>query len=100
MKHPNECENMADIRNEIDRIDRQIIGYIGNRYQYVKAAAKFKTDKTAVKAPERFAAMLLQRRKWAEEEKLSPEVIEKMYKELVNYFIAEELKEWGRKPGG
>jgi isochorismate pyruvate lyase len=69
---------------------------IGSRYQYVKSAAKFKTSETAVRAPERFNAMLLKRREWAEENGLDPEVIAKIYADLVNYFIAEEMRHWKR----
>ena len=38
--------------------------------------------------------MLLQRREWATEEGLNPDAIEKMYTDLVNHFIEEELKFW------
>ena len=47
-----------------------------------------------MKAPERFNAMLGQRRLWAEEEGLSPDAIEKMYRDLVEYFINEEMAKW------
>ncbi|MEL7084710.1 MAG: isochorismate lyase [Cyanobacteria bacterium P01_A01_bin.3] len=97
MNSPRQCRNLDDIRAEIDRRDRQIIALLGERFAYVKAAAKFKTDATAVKAPERFAAMLQQRRDWATDEGLSPDAIEKMYRDLVNHFIAEELKQWQNK---
>jgi isochorismate pyruvate lyase len=40
--------------------------------------------------------MLEQRRVWAAEEGLNPEVIEKLYRDLVNYFINEELQNWQR----
>ncbi|WP_062064078.1 isochorismate lyase [Cellvibrio sp. OA-2007] len=91
---PEQCANMADIREEIDLLDRSIIQLIGQRYQYVKSAAKFKTSETTVCAPERFKAMLLQRREWAQEQGLHPDVIEKLYSDLVNYFIQEEMERW------
>ena len=94
MTSPDQCGSLAEIRAEIDRRDRQVIALLGERLAYVKAAAKFKTDATAVKAPDRFAAMLQQRRDWAAEEGLSPDVIEKVYRDLVNHFIAEEMKHW------
>lgn len=96
MKLPNECNNIQEIRTEIARLDREIVTAIGKRFVYVKAAAKFKTNETSVKAPERFKAMLEERRIWAEEEGLNPEVIEQLYRDLVNYFINEELKDWKR----
>jgi len=94
MKEPNDCSNIQEIRVCIDTIDRQIISDLGKRFEYVKVAAKFKTSETSVKAPERFNTMLQQRRQWAEEAGLSPDVIEKVYQDLVNYFIDEELKHW------
>ena len=97
MKTPEECANLQEIREEIDRIDQEVIALIGKRYQYVKAAAKFKTSETSVKAPDRFAAMLQKRRIWAKEARLDPDVIEKLYTDLVNHFIQEEMKEWREK---
>ncbi len=90
MKAPDECANIDDVRAEIDRIDRDVIALIGKRFKYVQAAAKFKTSTESVKAPERFTAMLRQRRHWAEQEGLSPDAVEKLYSDLVEYFINEE----------
>lgn len=91
---PDECGGMDDIRAEIDRIDRAVVGLIGRRYQYVLAAAKFKTSATSVKAPERLTAMLARRREWAVEEGLNADVIEKLYADLVAHFIDEEMQRW------
>lgn len=96
MKTAASCENMEEIRKEIDDLDRKVIRLIGQRFKYVQAAAKFKKDENSVKAPERFKSMLEKRREWAIEEGLSPDAIEKMYRDLVNYFISEELKSWNR----
>ncbi len=94
MKKPEECSNMSHIRHEIDILDQKIIKILGERFQYVKAATKFKTSQTGVKAPERFQSMLKQRRVWAQSENLNPDIVEKIYRDLVNYFINEELKAW------
>lgn len=91
---PENCSGMDDIRIEIDNMDRDIIAILGKRFDYVKAAAKFKTSATSVRAPERFNAMLAQRRVWASAEGLSPDAIEKMYRDLVNHFINEEMSKW------
>lgn len=94
MEAPDECANIDDVRAEIDRINQDVIALIGKRFQYVQAAAKFKTSTESVKAPERFTAMLRQRRHWAEQEGLSPDAIEKLYSDLVEYFISEEMTKW------
>lgn len=91
---PVKCGGMNDIRTEIDAIDETIVSLLGRRFEYVKSAAQFKTSETSVRAPERFTAMLQQRRVWAEREGLSPNAIEKMYRDLVNHFINEEMTEY------
>jgi isochorismate pyruvate lyase len=94
-KHsPDDCENMDDIRIEIDALDKNIIAQLGERFKYVQAAAKFKTSQTSVRAPDRFAAMLITRREWAQQQGLNADAIEKMYTDLVNHFIQEEMKTW------
>lgn len=91
---PENCTGMDDIRIEIDKMDRDIIAILGKRFKYVQAAARFKTSQTDVRAPERFKSMLVQRRDWASCEGLSPDAIEKMYRDLVNHFINEEMSKW------
>ena len=91
---PEECAGMEDIRREIDALDQAVIKLLGKRFQYVLAASKYKTSATSVRAPERFKTMLATRRQWAEAEGLSPDAIEQMYRDLVNHFIAEEMKHW------
>jgi isochorismate pyruvate lyase len=97
MKKASDCENMQDIRAEIDALDRQIVHLIGQRFEYVKAAAKFKTSEATVKAPERFKSMLVARREWAIAEGLNPDAIEKLYSGLVKHFIEEEMTHWKNK---
>jgi isochorismate pyruvate lyase len=91
---PVDCAGMEDIRAEIDMLDRAVVSLIGRRYKYVLAAAKFKTSATSVRAPERFKSMLATRRQWAEQEGLSPDAIERMFSDLVNHFIEEEMLRW------
>lgn len=94
MKQPEDCQNMQDIRDAIDSLDRDIIDKFGRRFTYVKAAAKFKNSKEEVKAEERFKKMLQQRRLWAAKNNLNPDIIEKLYRDLVDHFINEELQHW------
>jgi len=94
MKTPRECSSLGDIRVEIDRIDHQIITALGERFTYVKAAAMFKTNAADVAAPDRVTAMIAQRRAWASEQGLNPDVIDRIYRELVTYFTSEEALHW------
>lgn len=89
-----DCQDMTDIRAAIDHLDSQVIKVLGQRFEYVKAAAKFKTDAHSVQAPERLKKMLQQRRQWSEAAGLDPDVIEQLYRGLVQYFIDAELDHW------
>jgi isochorismate pyruvate lyase len=89
---PDECATMSDIRTEIDVIDRGIISLIGQRSKYIEAAVKFKTADVTVRSPEQIKTMLQQRREWANAEGVDPDIIEKVYTDLVNHFIQSDLQ--------
>jgi isochorismate pyruvate lyase len=94
MKPPAECQSLIDVRTEIDRIDREILALVGRRAGYVHAAARFKETEEAVAAPERQAAVFRTRREWAREEDLDPDFIERLYRELIAYFVEREREHW------
>ncbi len=98
MKIPSACKSLSDVRAEIDRLDEQLIALLRQRADYVRSAARFKTSETHVAAPERQAAMLAARREWAQREGLDPDFVEKLYRMIVEHFIARELEHW--KAGG
>lgn len=97
MKQPDECIDMDDIRLEIDDIDHQIVTLIGKRSKYVHAAAKYKKDKAAVKAPDRVEKMLRKRRQWAKDNSIDPEFIENLFSSIVEHFISSEMKDWEKE---
>ena len=94
MKNPDECANIQEVRDEIDIIDREVIEALSKRFQYVIAVARLKTSEASVRSSERSQAMLKQRREWAQESGLNPDVVENLYRDLVNYYIEEELKHY------
>lgn len=91
MKLPSECQSLMDVRSGIDRLDKQIITALGERLKYVKAASAFKKDEKSIPAPERVAAMLPLRRAWAHEAGLDADFVEKIFRELIAWFINEQV---------
>jgi tRNA-Thr(GGU) m(6)t(6)A37 methyltransferase TsaA len=83
---------LQEARDQIDLIDSEIIRLLGNRAGYVRQVVNFKKRPEDVPAPARYAEVMRERRKWAEAARLNPDVIESMYKLLVNNFIEEELE--------
>jgi isochorismate pyruvate lyase len=94
MKHPEDCEHIEDVRQAIDVLDREIIHLIGRWAGYVERAARCKTGEQGVRAPERQRTMLVERRRWAGENGLDPNVIEDIYRTLVSYFVDREMQQY------
>jgi isochorismate pyruvate lyase len=98
MKTPESCSTLQDVRDAIDEIDREVVQLLGKRSGFVHAAAAFKTSEESVRAPERFAAMLMTRRQWAEESGLAPDFVELLYRDIVAHFTATELQQFREQP--
>jgi isochorismate pyruvate lyase len=94
---PEQCTTIEDVRGEIDRIDHEIVKLLGQRAKYVHRAATFKTSEASVRAVDRQTAMMEQRREWAEQYEISPQLIEKLFRLLVDYFVSQELQQWQDK---
>jgi len=93
MKSPKDCQNINEVRECIDTIDSQIIELLAQRLEYVRAVVPFK-DKTvdAIIAEERRDQVLRDRRALAQKHGLNPDIIEDIYKLLIQYFIDEEIQ--------
>lgn len=92
-KLPQECTTIAEVRDEIDRIDHEIIRLLAVRFGYVREVVKYKGpgDK-AIEAPDRRAAVIKSRGEWANEMGLNGDVVENLYNLLIDYYIEEEKK--------
>jgi isochorismate pyruvate lyase len=90
MKPPAACNSLDEIRWHIDELDQQIVSLIGERFRYVKEVMRFKSTSNDIIAPERYNAVIASRRQMAVENGLSPDIVESLYRLLLNYFIEEE----------
>jgi isochorismate pyruvate lyase len=92
LKKPDQCVSMEDVRNEIDKIDHQIINLFSERLQYVEEIVRFKKDEVGVVAQERKEFVINQRAEWAAEKGLDSAVFKKIYTLLVESNIKHELE--------
>ena len=82
---PKDCENIQEIRDAIDAIDLDIIKLFAERHEYVKEIVKFKSsDEEGIIARERKELVLNQRRAWAEEKGLDGQMIEDIFRLLID----------------
>ena len=85
---------LSNIRIEIDHIDRELIRLLAQRQILVEKAGRLKPkgDKSAVRANDRVAQVIANRRKEALELGLSPDVAESVWRSMIQAFIALEEK--------
>ncbi len=93
MKSADRCTSIEEVRNAIDAIDRELIQLLGKRFQYVKEVIRFKepTEESIV-ARNRFESVIQSRREMARKNGLDQDLVERVYRELLKYFIEEEMK--------
>lgn len=81
---PQDCETLQEIRDALDAIDLDIIKLFAERHKYVKEIVKFKSsDEKAIIAQERQELVLNQRRAWAEEKGLEGQMMESIFRLLI-----------------
>ena len=85
---------LSNIRIEIDHVDRELIRLLAQRQRLVEKAGRLKPkgDKSAVRANDRVAQVIANRRKEALEFGLSPDVAESVWRSMIKAFIALEEK--------
>ena len=81
-------ESLEDARNQIDAIDDALIELIAKRQFYVDQVIRFKRKSEDVKSP-RIEKVCAQ----ASEQGLDRDLIENIYREMIQHFIRRELKE-------
>jgi isochorismate pyruvate lyase len=85
---------LEEVRENIDRIDNEIIKLIAERGKYVAEASAFKKTETDVKASNRVEAVISKVRAKAEEYGANPDMVEALYREMITRFIAMEMQEF------
>ena len=89
---PSECETMIQVRAGVDRLDREIVALLAERFRYMEAAARIKPDRNEVRDEARKAQVLANVRRSAASEPMPVDAIVLLYEQLVETSIAYELE--------
>ncbi|RIX42555.1 MAG: chorismate mutase [Rhodocyclales bacterium GT-UBC] len=84
------CVSLDEVRQQIDRIDRDLIKLLAARGEYVARAAALKTAAAEVPATARVAEVIARIRMEAEACALSPAVAEATWRAMIGAFIEHE----------
>lgn len=91
---------MADVRTGVDATDRQIVALLETRFGYMRAAARIKQSRDAVRDEARKAQVIAAASKAAAHAGLPAEAIADIWERLVEASIAYEMAEWDRLAAG
>jgi isochorismate pyruvate lyase len=91
---PEACRDMAEVRSEIDRIDRLLVGLMAERQRYIEAAARIKTRADEVRLEWRIEDVVAKVLAESARRGLCPRIAEPVWRELIDRCIAHEQEKW------
>ncbi|MCZ8369573.1 MAG: chorismate mutase [Porphyrobacter sp.] len=95
-KDPQACETMLDVRAGVDALDRELVGLLAKRFGYMRAAARIKPSRDAVRDEARKASVIAAAFAEAEVHGIPTDVVADIWERLVEGSIAYEFAEWDR----
>jgi isochorismate pyruvate lyase len=95
-KLPDDCQTMAEVREGVDALDRDLVALLAKRFGYMRAAARIKPTRDAVRDETRKASVIAAALAEAEARGIPAEVIADIWERLVEGSIAYEFGEWDR----
>lgn len=93
-KLPDDCRTMIEVREGVDQTDRELIAMLDRRFGYMRAAARIKSTRDAVRDEARKAQVVEAVKADAVARALPANEIAAIWDKLVEASIAYELVEW------
>lgn len=93
---PDSYTTMAQVRAGVDELDRQLVALLDRRFAHMRAAARIKPERGAVRDEARKAQVIDNVRAEAERLGAPAEVIAAIWDQLVEASIAYEMTEFDR----
>ena len=96
IEHTQHCATMEDVRRYIDALDDVLVPLLVTRGGYMTQAARIKQSDSQVRDEERIEAIVARVRARAVQEGGQPDVIEAIYRSMMEAYIAYEHREFAR----
>jgi isochorismate pyruvate lyase len=96
---PEDCTTMAEVRAGVDALDRELVALLATRFGYMRAAARIKQSRDAVRDEDRKARVIAAAVAEAEAHGIPGDVVGDIWERLVEGSIAYEFGEWDRVRG-
>jgi isochorismate pyruvate lyase len=90
---PQDCNNMSDLRAQIDALDEDLVALFVERAGYIDRAIALKQDNgLPARIPERVEEVVTNAGDRAEAAGLDRELVERLWRQLVEWSIAREAQ--------
>ncbi|MCW8838607.1 MAG: chorismate mutase [Thiovulaceae bacterium] len=89
-----ECKTLEEVRNEIDKIDDELVELIAKRNRYIHQAATFKNSIEEVKADDRVDFIKQRVRAKAIELDISPNMISELFTKMIDEMVESEIAQF------
>ena len=86
------CETMSELRSEIDQVDHAIVELLAKRLKYIEQAAHLKTSRGSVRDEDRVRDVLAKVKGHARTSDSDEEIVEVIYRLLIEYSINHEFE--------
>ncbi len=90
MKKAADCEDMTEVRAEIDRVDRALVDLLAERWTYVDRAWVFKRSAAEASVPWRNRDVIEKVKARAETAGMPPEMAEALWRLIIGWGIQYE----------
>ena len=94
IKQADQCLNMADLRAEIDRLDRSLVKLMSERQRYIERAAEIKAHAAEIRDESRIADVLAKVTAEAARTGLDIALADAVWTTLMEHSIALEMREF------
>ena len=90
---PIDCNNMDELRHQIDKLDVKIIELLASRSKFIDRATELKkSNGMPARIPERIESVVSNARNAAEELDLDADLVEKIWRILIDWSIQREAE--------
>jgi len=99
IRNPRDCTSMAELREEIDRVDAELVALIARRVACIDRAAQLKRAAgLPARITPRVEAVARNARTAAEAWGIEPAAVEALWRTIIGWSIAREAEALGEAP--
>ena len=90
-------ENMEELRKELDLLDNELIKLVSKRFKFIEQAAIIKDDISKIRDNDRIEDIIKRLRKLAKNNDISPDIVEKLWRYIIELSIELETEIFSKK---